>query len=173
MLFGPIGKHAVLAFVLVLWSASAASPQPGGLDEIARRYPTPERLAAFLKERIVFKEDQQLFGTEDYWQQPEEFLNRGAGDCEDYALLAQEILKRQGKEAFVLSLYGDENYAHTVCVFVEQGCSHVINQDRVIRYGARSIEELATDLYPRWKWAAIARRVCTRGQAIRKITARR
>lgn len=171
MLFRSIGRLGIPVLAFFLWGVTApASPQPDAVEQIAQRYPTPELFASFLKKRVVFREDIQLFGREDYWQGPEEFLNRGAGDCEDYALLAEEVLKRQGKKAFVLSLYGEGGYAHTVCVFMEEGRYQVINQDRVIRYGAKSLEELANDLYPRWVWGAVACRAGTRGRAVQRIT---
>ena len=139
------------------------------LETIARAYPTPEQLALFLHKNVFFQEDVRLFGLADYWQDPEEFLDRRKGDCEDYALLAQAVLLHQGQEAFVFSLYGEQGYAHTVCVFVEKGCYNVINQDRVIRYHAKSLEDLATYLYPQWNWGAVAERVGHRGRAIREI----
>lgn len=173
MLFRSCWKYGIPAWMLivVMGLPGAASPeQPGRLEAIAQRCSTPELLAAFLKEHVTFQEDRRLFGREDYWQEPEEFLDRSAGDCEDYALLAEAVLRGQGREAFVLSLYGEGGYAHTVCVFSEKRRYHVINQDRVVRYGARSLEELADRLYPRWTWGAVARRVGTRGQAVRRIT---
>lgn len=126
------------------------------LEVIASNYPTPKELAQFLKRQIRFERDVELFGQLDYWQTPEELLARRAGDCEDYALLAKAILEQQGKEAFLLSLYGPDNYAHTVCAFVENGRYNVINKDRLVRYRAKSIEQIASFLCPGWRWGAIA-----------------
>lgn len=169
MLPRSIGRYGILVWALVLGMSPAACPEPSPLDEVAHLCSTPEQLAAFLKRHILFQEDVRLFNRLDYWQEPEEFLARGAGDCEDYALFSEEVLRRQGREVFVLSLYGPEGYAHTVCVFQENGRYHVLNQDRVIRYGARNLEELAGDLCRDWAWGAVARRAGTRGQAIRRI----
>ena len=150
--------------------ASSEPSRPGHiLQTLARAYPTPEQLANFLHKNVVFQDDVRLFGQVDYWQDPEELLDRREGDCEDYALLAQAVLLRQGVEAFVFSLYGEEGYAHTVCVFVDKGRYNVINQDRVVRYQARSLEDLATYLNPRWIWGAVAERMGHRGRAIREI----
>jgi hypothetical protein len=139
------------------------------LDAVAGRLNSPEALGAFLIRQMRFQEDARLFGEADYWQSPEEFLARGSGDCEDYALLAQAVLERQGVDSFVFSLYGEGGYAHTVCVFLEGGRYSVVNQDRLIRYRAESLEELATLLCPRWTWGAIAERSGHRGRGIRKI----
>ena len=53
-----------------------------GLDEEAR-------LAAvndFYNRRIQFRDDQEVWGVVDYWASPLETLEKGRGDCEDYAL---------------------------------------------------------------------------------------
>ena len=110
--------------------------------------------------------DSRLFGIEDYWQSPHEFLARGKGDCEDYALLAQHLLRRQQCRAWVFSVYGPAGYAHTVCAFQEQSRYDIINLDRVFRYRAESFRELATRINPRWTWAAVARRTGHRGRPI-------
>lgn len=139
------------------------------LSGLAQSYPTPEALARFLKGEIRFEEDRDLFGQPDYWQEPEEFLARRAGDCEDYALLAQAVLTLQGKEAFLLSLYGPQGYAHTVCVFIEESRYNVLNEDRILRYRAQSLQELATLLYPAWRWGAVAQKKGHYGRMIREI----
>jgi len=152
----------------VFAQADGKSPE-SQVKVLARSYPTPEKLACFLNERLVFERDSSLFGRSDYWQRPEEFLANGAGDCEDYALLAQAVLEQQGKEAFLFSLYGTKGYAHTVCVFVENSRYNVMNEGRLLRYQAESLEELADRLYSSWDWAAIAVERGHRGCALKKI----
>lgn len=131
---------------------------------------SPHDLGAFLKTNFKFVEDRQQFGLEDYWQSPEEFLSRRAGDCEDFALLSQSLLTRLGLKAFVVSLYG-ENYAHTVTVFIdEQGLFNVVNQEKVHSYRTETIEEALTEVHSDWTWAGIAELRNTRGWMLRKIT---
>ena len=50
----------------------------------------------FFNERIVYVEDIDLWGVEDYWATPVEFLSRGAGDCEDYAIAKYFTLRAMG-----------------------------------------------------------------------------
>lgn len=53
-----------------------------GLDE-------PSKLSAvndFYNRRIAYREDLELWGQVDYWASPMETLQKGAGDCEDYAI---------------------------------------------------------------------------------------
>jgi predicted transglutaminase-like cysteine proteinase len=40
----------------------------------------------FFNRRILFREDVDAWGQVDYWATPLELLEKGAGDCEDYAI---------------------------------------------------------------------------------------
>lgn len=152
-------------------SEPADGPRPEVLtiESLARTYTTPKALARFLQQAITFKTDEELFGEADYWQTPEEFLARRAGDCEDYALFVQKVLQRQGIEAHVLSLFGEDGYAHTVCVFRDSGRYQVFNQDRLRTYRANTLDELAWRLYQGWTYGALSRHTGTRGEAIHLI----
>ena len=48
-----------------------------------------DRLAAvngFFNQRVAFRDDIEVWGQIDYWATPLELLDKGAGDCEDYAI---------------------------------------------------------------------------------------
>ncbi len=140
------------------------------LDDLARRYTTPTAVGAFLQQEFTFRRDEELFGQIEYWQSPLEFLQRRSGDCEDYALLARDLLLRNGMEAYVFSLFGTRGYAHTVCLFVDaDGRYNVINQATVVFYRAQSLEALAAQLYPEWTFGGIVEQEGTRGRLVREI----
>ena len=40
----------------------------------------------FFNDNITFGDDLAIWGQQDYWASPLEMLNKGAGDCEDYAI---------------------------------------------------------------------------------------
>ncbi len=40
----------------------------------------------FFNQRLAFVDDMDLWGQEDYWATPLEFLSKGAGDCEDFSI---------------------------------------------------------------------------------------
>ncbi|MBN2894517.1 MAG: transglutaminase-like cysteine peptidase [Campylobacterales bacterium] len=46
--------------------------------------------------RALWVSDRQLWGEEDYWASPLEFLGRNAGDCEDYVIAKYFALRRSG-----------------------------------------------------------------------------
>jgi predicted transglutaminase-like cysteine proteinase len=40
----------------------------------------------FFNQRIAFRDDMAVWGQVDYWASPFEFLEKGEGDCEDFAI---------------------------------------------------------------------------------------
>jgi len=143
---------------------------PPQLQQVALSHPTPEAIASFLRAEFIFQRDEDQFGEIDHWQSPEEFLQRRVGDCEDYALLAQALLRRNGIEAYVFSLFGAQGYAHTVSVFVDQdGRYDVINQGKLQHIRAASLEGVAAALNPAWTRGMIAEQDGTRGRIVREI----
>ncbi len=140
------------------------------LDELAHRYSTPNAIARFLRQEFTFKRDVDLFGEADHWQRPEEFVARREGDCEDFAILARELLLRNWVKAYTLSVYGKRGYAHTVCVFVDpQGWYNVIDAGTVRYYRAISLEALASELHPGWTAAGITEPNGTRGRFVTQL----
>lgn len=55
-----------------------------------------EKTSHFFNSRIRFVNDQELWGVDDYWATPVEFLSRGGGDCEDFAIAKYFTLKAMG-----------------------------------------------------------------------------
>lgn len=73
-----MGPHAAgEARALVTTMAELA-----GHDEDAR----VRGVNQFYNQRIVFRDDIEVWGQTDYWASPLELLNKGQGDCEDYAI---------------------------------------------------------------------------------------
>ena len=144
---------------------------PALLDQLAGTYTTPKAVAAFLHNAFTFKRDEELFGEADRWQAPEEFVTRRVGDCEDYALLARALLRRNGIEAYLFSIFGKEGYAHTVCVFVDaRGRYNVIDGDTLRELHANSLDAVALWLYPAWTIGGIAEQIGTHGQIVKQLT---
>jgi hypothetical protein len=73
---------------------------------------TPERL---IKRFAGFK-----FQLGRNVQQPEEFLKNGSGDCDDFATLAADVLRRKGYSTRLVVVYLSAE-AHVVCFVAEAG----------------------------------------------------
>lgn len=50
----------------------------------------------FFNSRIRFENDYNVWGVEDYWATPIEFICKSAGDCEDFAIAKYFTLKAMG-----------------------------------------------------------------------------
>lgn len=166
-----------LSSVLVLFTSMSAEANAPLLDRslslssLSNELKTPETIARYMWRNFRFENDRRAFGTEEYWQSPEEFLTSRQGDCEDFALFAQHHLKLNGVESFLLNIYSNRT-SHTVCVFQEDGKYSVIDGAKVIHYKAKDIKALLTKIDPFWKTGAIVIPSSTSrtGQIIRTIT---
>lgn len=86
------------------------------LNLLAKTLDSPERIHYFLELCMAYTSD----GAVDTWQTPQQTVRRVddgimRGDCEDYAFLAREVLRRQGINAHVIYLPG-----HAECVWLER-----------------------------------------------------
>ena len=52
-----------------------------------------KRVNEFFNRHIVFGEDTEVWGQEDYWATPMESLSKGKGDCEDYVIAKYYVLR--------------------------------------------------------------------------------
>lgn len=55
-----------------------------------------EKVNTFFNKMIIFVNDADLWGVNDYWATPIETLCRGAGDCEDFAIAKYFTLRAMG-----------------------------------------------------------------------------
>jgi predicted transglutaminase-like cysteine proteinase len=53
----------------------------------------------FFNARMAFRDDIVVWKQQDYWATPIEFLRKGAGDCEDFALAKYFTLREMGVPA--------------------------------------------------------------------------
>jgi len=73
--YGARGANLVLAWRTML-------EQSRGLGEAEKL----EAVNSFFNRKILFEDDIVVWQQNDYWATPLEFMGRGAGDCEDYAI---------------------------------------------------------------------------------------
>jgi predicted transglutaminase-like cysteine proteinase len=102
------------------------------------------RLAAvngFFNRRIVFAEDQEIWGEADHWASPFETLEKGRGDCEDYAIAKYFSLLATGMPAAKLRLVyvraaiggaGGPVQAHMVLAYYAQPAAEPLILDNLV-----------------------------------------
>ena len=140
----------VLVFLITADANAQLLDRSLSLADLALHLRTPENIAHYLWRNFIFETDQRLFGREEYRQSPEEFLSNQRGDCEDFANLAYNLLRLNGFETALMNIYGD-GFAHTVCVFKENGRYQAIDGSDLKRTEAENLNDLAAQLRPFWK----------------------
>ncbi len=80
------------------WAALLKKPPDGDVRETLRR------VNQFFNKRLEFKDDIVVWRQQDYWATPIEFLRKGAGDCEDYAIAKYITLREMGVPASQLRI---------------------------------------------------------------------
>ncbi|PHS24702.1 MAG: sulfate adenylyltransferase [Methylophaga sp.] len=82
-----------------------------------------ERVNQFFNSKVMFVNDIVVWGKEDYWATPLEFLSKGAGDCEDYSIAKYFTLKELGMDEQKLRITYVKavklNQAHMVLTYFE------------------------------------------------------
>lgn len=82
-----------------------------------------EKVNDFFNHQIIYASDAGVWGTADYWATPMEFVGKGTGDCEDYAIAKYFALLQMGVPmkkiyiSYVKSL--KYNVAHMVLTYFE------------------------------------------------------
>jgi len=103
----------------------AASPDP---DERHRL----QAINEFFNRRVQFRDDLEVWGQVDFWASPFEMLEKGAGDCEDFAVAKYFSLISAGMAAQKLRLVyvraqmggpGGALQAHMVLAYYAPGAS--------------------------------------------------
>lgn len=85
------GRHGDNAMASVRLLRQVVAPLQGQ-SELAQ----VNTINEFYNRRILFRDDADNWGQADYWSSPLELLQRGAGDCEDYAIAKYFTLSALG-----------------------------------------------------------------------------
>ena len=150
--------------LLIMSDANAQLPDRNlSLVEIAHQLQTPDNIAHYLWRNFLFESDWRLYGREEYRQSAEEFLSAGRGDCEDFANMAYTLLRLNGIEAFLMNIYG-EHFAHTICIFKENGRLQAIDGSELKRLEAENLNDAADHIRPDWKQAKVGTPLKTQGE---------
>lgn len=92
----------------------------------------------FFNQRIAFREDQQVWGRVDYWASPLELLDKGQGDCEDYAiakyfsLLATGVPEAKLRLVYVRAMLDGRPQAHMVLAYYAQPDAEPLILDNLV-----------------------------------------
>lgn len=71
---------------------------------------------AELKHDVLYVTDEKLYGFDDFWNLPVENEGWLMGDCEDFALLARQMLHERGVESRLVAVHDDIIGNHMVTI---------------------------------------------------------
>ncbi|MCV2369134.1 transglutaminase-like cysteine peptidase [Roseateles oligotrophus] len=100
-----------------------------------------QRLTAinsYLNRRIEFHDDIEVWGKTDYWASPLEALDKGRGDCEDYAIAKYLSLLAAGtpvaklRMVYVRAMVGGRSLAHMVLAYYAEPGTEPLILDNLI-----------------------------------------
>jgi len=97
-----------------------------------------KRLNTFFNRRVEYREDREVWGQVDYWATPLEMLNKGAGDCEDYAigkylsLIAAGVSPVKMRLVYVRAEVGGTILAHMVLAYYPEPTAEPLILDNLI-----------------------------------------
>lgn len=92
----------------------------------------------FYNRSVLFRSDQENWGVVDYWASPIELLNRGQGDCEDYAigkyfsLIAMGVPPAKMRMVYVRAQTGGTIQAHMVLAYYPEPMAEPLILDNLI-----------------------------------------
>lgn len=104
---------------------------------------TLENYVEWLSKNVKYRNDKEA----DTWSSPRETLEKGYGDCEDYAFLNESVLRLFGYEAKVMGmverLTGED---HAFCAFRKDGIYYWFDNSKLKKTEAQTEEEFATHI---------------------------
>ncbi len=129
--YGPRAADTVVAWRRML-EASRALGEPDKLEAVN----------TFFNRRILFEDDMVVWQQADYWASPLEFMGRGAGDCEDFAiakymsLLLLGVPNERLRMIYVRARFGgpssSQSQAHMVLGYYAQPLAEPLILDNLI-----------------------------------------
>lgn len=108
------------------------------LIETETRLPERQKLEVVNRffNKFEYRSDASQVGRNDFWMTPIEFISRGGGDCEDYAISKYFTLQAIGVEVTKLRItyvkYLVQNVAHMVLTYYETPSSMPLVLDNLI-----------------------------------------
>lgn len=137
-------------------TGSVLVSQPSRVDERIRDIIVFNNIRSFddytgwLKQNIVYKKDK----GKDIWSVPKVTLQRKNGDCEDFAFFNEAVLRVLGYQSRVIAVIRPF-HSHALCIFKENGCYLIIDNNNLKRTQAKSMPEFAKYIFEKYRCSSI------------------
>ena len=84
-------------------------------DWVEQFFGTPALINAYMQASFRYVHDIDAHGLAEHWHLPSWMFQTRRGDCEDWALFAWQVLRRNGNEAHIFCAF-TESEGHAVCL---------------------------------------------------------
>ncbi|MFC2140535.1 TolC family protein [Candidatus Auribacterota bacterium] len=132
-----------------------AIPTIKDLGDLIEYATSPEKLAHYLKFRIRYNPSD----TDNIWQSAEETIQKGTGDCEDYAILAHEVLKALGFTPHILSVLPEskKKAGHVICTFKWKDYWWYFDNHKLKKTTFKTFKDIPSIIRKNWrKWYLVS-----------------
>jgi hypothetical protein len=117
------------------------------LDAVSLGVHSPQQLAGWLVKEFKYRTEMP-----DQWQSAEETFKLKQGDCEDFAIISQKILKDLGIKGEILVVkFKGIAQSHALCIFKQGKYFSFISNQKIVSTNATSIKEAISQCYPDWE----------------------
>jgi hypothetical protein len=136
---------ALAALISIIFTNSANATSIAELSSVAQ---TPVQLSGWMTQNLKY-----VLEVPHERQAAQATLDLERGQCEDFAILAQAVLKRMGIQSQVVIIkYKGLNIMHAVAIYKEAGGTYSFFSNQVlVRTNATSIEGAISKMYPDWE----------------------
>lgn len=125
-----------------------SNPSQKSLSMQATEPDTPLEIYSWISGHISYHADTD---SEDEFRSAEETLELGYGDCDDMAVLADDMLKKHGYSSKVITIY-TASQGHTVCVWQDsKGNYNHLSSKNYREIQAPNVRAVAADVYTDWQ----------------------
>jgi hypothetical protein len=116
--------------------------------EVTASLDTPQKVYDWMKINIIYRPDETYA---DEYRDAETTFQLGYGDCDDYAMFADYVLKKHGYKTTIISVYTDSK-GHSVCVWEGQNKKlNDLSNTGIQQLNAQDLMEVADNVYTDWK----------------------
>lgn len=152
----------IVAALLLAPGMAHRTPSSAWLLDLSLDLDSPEAVATYMLRRFSFRDDRDLWGVPEHFASPVEFLEKGAGDCDDWAWFAAAALAKRGFPTWLVSVWREEadragNTGHMVAAYLAADGWGYVSTEGHVAAQARSLADLAATVSPEWLGASIWR----------------
>jgi len=132
-------------FIILLLLPNALKAQT--ISEIIPPLNSPKEISDWLSKNFTYVGEMP-----DYWQNAQETLDKKTGDCEDFAILAQAILKKLHIPSQILIIkFQGINQLHAICVFKNGEYYSFFSNQELIDTKSSLLKDAITEKYYDWE----------------------